>query len=335
MFPKGKKLDWMELRQLVSDWVGFMVDYLDFIMSIQPDLKDQKMIDELKKLECDIANSTGPFLTFEETIEKQSKIFPLILDWNPDIKDQSTEFYNSLVEMARLTAKSDDLKASYDPFKSLKEREEKFDLARGVVTNIQNSVNIFKPSTIEIYAMFYGLITTTNVIHHPIFIQYKKSLKLFELDKKYDIDFIFSVSTNSKNRADEIRSDLRNIRNSLAHFNFKLKKLEDETFIIVLNLDSKTKPIQITFEEFSWIYFNSVFLLQNFLLIQYWQAAFATLRGTFVKKHKCTKCKKGNLNMGYTKEIYETRDDPVLHMFFICEECKEKFPYNFNENNAN
>jgi len=335
MFPKDEKLDWLELRKLVSDWVGFVADYMDFIMSIRPDLKNQKMIDELKKLEHDIANATEPFLTYEETLEKQNKIFPLILDWNPDIEDQSSKFYNSLVEMARLTAKSNHLKSSYDPFKSLKQREAKFNLARDVVTNIQNSVNVFKPSVIEVYAMFYGIITTTHVVYHSIFTQYKESLELFELDEKYDADFIFSVSTNYKNREDEIRSDLRDIRNSIAHFNFKLKESEDGTPIVVLNLDSKNKSKQIPLEEFSWIYFNSVFLLQTFLAIQYWQVAFATLRGVFVKKRKCSKCKKGHLNIGYTKEIYETRDDPILHMFWICNKCKKKFPYKHDKRKSN
>jgi|APSaa5957512535_1039671.scaffolds.fasta_scaffold03200_11 hypothetical protein len=326
MFPKDEKLGWLELRKLVSDWVGFVADYMSFIISIRPDLKNQEMVDELKKLENNIANATEPFLTYEETLELQNKIFPLILDWNPDIEDQSRKFYNSLVEMARLTAKSESLKTSYDPFKSLKEREEKFDLARDVVTNIQNSVNVFKPTTVEVYAMFYGLITTTHVVHHSIFTQYKKSLELFELDKKYDADFIFSVSTNYKNREDEIRSDLRDIRNSIAHFNFKLQKSEDGLPVVVLNLDSKTTPKQIPLDEFSWIYFNSIFLLQTFLAIQYWQVSFATLRGTFVKKRMCPKCKKGDLNIGSTEKIYETRDDPTLHMFWFCKKCEEKFP---------
>src|SRR3989338_9574871 len=149
MFPKDEKLDWLELRKLVSNWIGFVADYMSFIMSIRPDLKDQEAVDDLKKLESDIANATEPFLTYEETLQLQNKIFPLILDWNPDIEDQSRKFYNSLVEMARLTSKSKSLKASYDPFKALKEREEKFELARDVINNIQNSVNIFKPSTIE------------------------------------------------------------------------------------------------------------------------------------------------------------------------------------------
>lgn len=326
MFPKDDKLDWLELRKLVSDWVGFVADYMSFIMSIRPDLKDQAMIDELKKLETDIANATKPFLTYEETLKLQNKIFPLILDWNPDTEDQSLQFYNSLVEMARLTAKSESLKTSYDPFKALKERPEKFDLARDVVTNIQNSVNIFKPSTIEVYAMFYGLITTTHVVYHSVFTQYKKSLELFGLEKKYDADFIFSISTNYKNRGDKIRSDLRDIRNSIAHFNFKLQKSKDGLPRVVLNLDSKTAPKQIPLDEFSWIYFNSIFLLQTFLAIQCWLAAFATIRGAFVKKRTCPKCKKGNLNIGYTKEIYETKDEPTLHMFWFCKKCKERLP---------
>lgn len=326
MFPKDDKLDWLELRKIVSDWVGFVADYVNFIISIRPDLKDQEMVDELKKLEHDIANATKPFLTYEETLKLQKKIFPLILDWNPDTEEQSRQFYNSLVEMARLTGKSESLKASYDPFKVLKEKVEKFDLARDVVTNIQNSVNVFKPSTIEVYAMFYGLITTTHVVYHSIFTQYRKSLELFELEKKYDADFIFSVSTNYKNREDEIRSDLRDIRNSIAHFNFKLQDSKDGHPVVVLNLDSKTAPKQIPLDEFSWIYFNSVFLLQTFLALQYWMTSFATIRGAFVKKRTCKKCKKGNLNIGYTKEIYETKDDPTLHMFWICEKCKEKFP---------
>ena len=330
MFPKDKELTWLELRKLTSNWVGFVADYMSFIMSIKPNLTDQKMIDELKKLEKDIINSTEPFLTYEYTLELQNKIFPLILDWNPDIQDQSGEFYNSLVEMARLTAKSEHLKISYDPFNALRDKEEKFDLARDVITNIQNSVNVFKPSTIELYAIFYGLITSTQIVHHSIFTQYQKSLKLFELDKKYDIDSIFSVSTNYKNRKDEIKSNLWDIRNSIAHFDFKLQKSERDIPIVVLNLNSKTKPKQIFLDEFLRIYFNSVFLLQTFLAIQYWQAAFATLRRVFVKKHICPKCKKGDLNIKSTKEIYETQDEPTLHMFWICEKCEERFPYKFN-----
>lgn len=332
MFPKEEKLDWLELRQLVSDWVGFVADYIDFIMSIRPDLKNQKMVEELKELEHDIANATGPFLTYEQTIEKQNMVFPFILEWNPDLEDQVSEFYNATVSIARMSAKPENSELSYDPFKLLKEKEEKFHLARDIITNIQNSVNVFKPSVIEVYAMFYGIIATAQTAYHSIFTQFKTSLELFELDEKYDADFIFSVSTNYSNREDEIRTSLSSIRNSISHFNFKLKKSDDGESTIILNVDPKRNGTkEITFEEFKWMYFNSVFLLQTVLALQYWQAAFATIRGSFVKKRKCPECKTGNLNIGYTKEIYEEREDPSLHTFWVCDKCEKRLPYKSNK----
>lgn len=328
VFPKEKRLEWLELRKLTSDWVGFVADYVDFIMSIRSDLKNTKMVNELKIFENKIANATGPFLTYEQTLRKQNKIFPFILEWNPDIEDQVSDFYNATVEMARLSAKSEKFRSQYNPFKLLKENEERFYLAKEVIDKIQNSVNIFKPTVIEVYAMFYGIIATTETVYHFVFKQFKESLRFHRLDRKYDARSIFSVSTDYTGRKDEIQSSLRSLRNSIAHFNFRLQEAEGGKLMLVLDLQSaKNKPQQITFDEFKWIYFNSIFLLQSILAIQYWMAAFATIRGNFIKKQKCPKCKSGHLIISATREIYETRDSPKLHMFWICDKCNKKFSY--------
>ncbi len=330
MFGHKKSLTWIELRKLVSGWTGFVGDYVDFVMKIRPNLKNRKLVSELRSLEKKIANATGPFLTYEQTINKQHKVLPLILHWNPNIESQVSDFYNATVEIARLTAKLQHLKSSYNPFKLLEENTERFLLAAGLVTGLFYSMDLKRPTTIELLSMFYGLITTTETTYHYVFEQFKKSLELFGLEKKYDIYNMFSITSKLRNKKGQYQTDVRAIRNALSHFNFKLIDNIESQFSIVLNLDSdEDQPKTLTFEEFRLFYFDTVFLLHTFLAILYWHAAFATLRGIYVKKRRCPKCKKGHLNVGYTKEIYETRGDPALYTFWVCDKCNKKFPYKF------
>jgi hypothetical protein len=330
MFSSNKHLKWTELRELTSGWIGFVGNYVDFITKIRPDLRNHKLVLEIRSLEKSLASATGPFLTYEETINKQSKIFPLIIHWNPNTEKQASDFYNATVSMARLGAKIKFPKSSYNPFKLLEENTERFLLAAGLVTGLLYSTDLRRQNPIELFAMFYGLITTTETTYHYVFEQFKKSLELFGLEKQYDVYDMFSITSKLKNKKGQYQTDVRAIRNALSHFNFKLIKNTGSNSRIVLNLESDGgRSRTLTFEEFKSFYFDTIFLLHTFLAILYWHAAFATIRGAFVKKPKCSKCKNGNLNVRYTNAIYETRKDPAMCTYWFCDNCKTIFPYKF------
>lgn len=323
-------MSWVEMRKLVSGWIGFIGNYINFIMTIRPDLKDNALLVELRKLEKNIANASGPFLTYEESIKKQNKIYPLLLNWNNEIAKQASEFYNLTAEIARLTAKPNSSKSSFKPFKMIDQNSEKFLLAASLVTGVFYSVKE-KPDAMELLAMFYGLIATSQTTYHYIFEQINEAIDHYGLNDKYDIYKIFSIKSKIKDRKNEDQTDIRAIRNALSHFDFKLIKNKKSTPSIVLRFGPSNKEKILTFEEFKNFYFNSVFLLHTFLAILYWHAAFATIRANFVKKKNCPICKKGVLKIGYTAEIYETRVDPTLCMFWSCNSCNSNIPYN-NQN---
>lgn len=261
-------------------------------MKARPDLQNNILISELCSLEKKITTATGPFLTYEQTIKMQNKVYPLILDWNASISYQTTDFYNVTTEIARLMAKANAPISSYNPFKLIEENEKKFLLAAGLVTGIFYSVPE-KPTAIDLLAMFYGLISTTETTHHYLFEQFKKSIKLFGLEEKYDIYSIFSINSKLKNQKGQYQTDIRMIKNALSHFNFKLIKEKNSKSSIVITLDSCDNTSKVlTFDEFRDFYFNSVFLLNTFLAILYWHAAFATLRHNFVKKKNVQSVKK-------------------------------------------
>lgn len=51
MFSSNKRLKWTELRELTSGWIGFVGNYVNFITEIRPDLKNRKLVLELRSLE--------------------------------------------------------------------------------------------------------------------------------------------------------------------------------------------------------------------------------------------------------------------------------------------
>ena len=320
-------LSWGELRQSVSDNIGFVIDYLEYISRIHSDVKLRKNISKLRKFEKKIASSTGPFLSYQETLEYQNMIFPIIIEWNPDIEKQVAMFYNAMVEIARLTSKSKKLQRSFNPYKLIQQNYERFYLAKEVVDMILQTVDFKKLKDIQVFAMFYSAIVITEVIDHYLFEQFKKSLKLFDLEKKYDIYDMFSVQSKYKNKKGQFQTDTRLIRNTLSHFNFTIPKNKEQASPI-LKLEIEDKPIYLNDKDFIRFYLNSVFLFQSFLSILYWMSSFATLRAHFVKPKICTKCKKGELQIFYDKGIYLTTDKPSKYTFWKCKNCNHVSQYN-------
>jgi len=103
------------------------------------------------------------------------------------------------------------------------------------IKDTQNQSNLF--------ALFYFHVIRVDAFEDSIKNPLKKLLEKYELNQKYDVEEIFSVKQKVKRKDNRYITDIRAVRNFLAHFQFEILDNQDEWKIHFKSGDSPKDKI--------------------------------------------------------------------------------------------
>jgi len=271
-----------EIRPFLSSILAYIINYLEFIGTQKPDKKITDLITELMLLQKSLNEAKSPFLTVAQTITYQQKIIPVILMWNKNIEKNVTSFYNSNSEIACLATENATQLAPNTSIMNLIKNFKRFLEAIKVLNETLEKTNLKLLDNVDFYAVFYSQIASTEAVEHIFYEPLKDNLKRYNLESKYDLEEMFSVTSKWKNKDNEFQTDSRMIRNALAHFYYKIDEIDDETVNIIFYPEKPNLMRKFHYKEFFKYIENNKFMFQSFYTIVTLMTLFSNFRVFFL-----------------------------------------------------
>ncbi len=152
--------------------------------------------------------------------------------------------------------------------------------ANTVFEQVLRKINSKMIEEVELYALFFALISSQEVMEKTLYTEISEGIKKFDI-KNYDLTDMFSVTGKWKDSDGFFKTDSKVIRNSLSHFDFELVR---DQGLIIFHPKSQDVDIKKTFtlREFLKYVSNSRFLLQTFYVALCVLTSFTLLRKHYV-----------------------------------------------------
>jgi hypothetical protein len=183
----------------------------------------------LRTVEMKVSQASSPCL-YEKDEQLIVDLARQLIQANPDIAQQLTQFWNLYAEVFTIL-KSNPKITGYAPqgiINNNRARIENADLlAENLVSEVRNN-----PSTFAFpVAFLLAHVVRAETIGFAIWKQLSDIVEKFGLTK-YDIELICSVQNtvvkkNKRTKQNELRSDVKAIRDSIAHGHFLIRKIAD------------------------------------------------------------------------------------------------------------
>lgn len=187
-------------------------------------------IDKLEELKNKIEYSDHPFLTKDEIPYYCYPIRDCIITMKPTLTPQLVNYWNAhidiIIEINRL--KQNTVITSFDENKLEK---------MGIVSKLNaKTVAKIRDNPYEdshLYALFYLHVLRVDYFEDAMKHLLQKNLEKYMINNKYDLDEMFSVKNKvkKKNNSNSFITDIRAVRNCLAHFLYEIIIIENDWFI--------------------------------------------------------------------------------------------------------
>jgi len=171
----------------------------------------------------------------------------------------------------------------YNPFRFIFENRDKYLQANSAYVDTLKKYKLGYNDNVDIYAIFYCLIASVESMEYPLHESLREDLIKYNLQNRYDVDNIFSVTTKKKAKKSKTgyQTDSRMVRNALGHFDYDLDWKEDGFDVTFNSPIDSNDTMTFTDVEFSKFISNHRFLLQSVHIIHGIMAAFSTMRYYF------------------------------------------------------
>lgn len=183
----------------------------------------------LRTLEMKVNQASSPCL-YEKDIQPIVDLAQQLIQANPDVTKQLTQFWNLYAEVFTIL-KSNPKISGYAPQGIIDDNRTRIEnadlLAERLVSEVRNN-----PSTFAFpVAFLLAHVVRAETIGFAIWKQLCDIVEKFGLTK-YDVELICSVQNtvvkkNKRTKQNELRSDVKAIRDSIAHGHFLIRKIAD------------------------------------------------------------------------------------------------------------
>jgi len=323
----GKFTSWDELKQEIFEKMDLIINYLDFMHSVNSDPRVKETVLKLRKLsrKTSLAERPHSTLTYNESIEYQKEVIPVIIEWQPDLYYQMTDFYNSLATFARLTIDPQMAVKSSLFAKTIYDNWDRLFTFSEFVEDAINKLNSKRTSQKDEDEVI-NLIKSLNETITKVFLEpLKITLKNVEMESKFDPYKIFSITRKFEDQNGQNHTDYQYIVDSLENSNFTISdSSEDPTYTFYGKSKNSQNPLVFTYHDLLEFLAHAKFQLLSFLCIVAWMSIMATVRKHFTKNRPCPKCNNGLLHVGYDKEMQVNRTNKInKHTFWKCDNCNQ------------
>ncbi|GEM_PF-4393420 len=274
-----KSVNYEEIAKHFGGFFGYISEFIEKIGDQDPYPIYNETAAKLSIIQRKMNTAKSPFLKKEYVQDLYDDVLGIIINWNKDISKNVKDYVDAYLAIGK---KSNSKKDNYNPMKTIIEERERFLSANTVFEQVLRKINRKMVEEVDLYALFFALITSHEVMEKILHGEIERGLKKYDI-KDYDLVEMFSVTGKWKDKDGVLKTDTKVIRNALSHFDFKLKSNKIQ---IVFNTGPKSEEITRTFTLRGFFKFvsNSRFLLQTFYVALSVLVSFTILRRFYVIK---------------------------------------------------
>jgi len=216
----------------------------------------EKLIKKIQTEDRDMSDIDAP-KTFTDLVR-------IIIGWNDNIENQLYLFWDAYTT---ITQRSNETKIPFNPIEQFTIKMEKILQAQLIFENTFLESKKVPTEKLFLYSMFYFHIVNTDSLGDSLMNQFKNLLKQFNLENQYDVETIFSVIRKNP-RGDKFDTDVRSIRNALAHLNYEIQ-YSKKSWLINFSMNEHGYNFSKKFTEKEFIGFleNSYYLYESQLAL--------------------------------------------------------------------
>lgn len=197
-------------------------------------MPEKQYLDSISKLEI-IKNKiqkSDSSLSTSNIVRYCYPMRDMIIGLKPTIKNQLHEYWNAYVDIAKEINKTK-TDTSIDAINKGKSKQ--MEIINVLHHKTVEKIRDNQPETSHLYALFYFHVLKVDTFENPFKKPFLRLVKKYNLTDKYDVNSIFSIKNKVKTikkkpNDEEYITDIRAVRNCLAHFLYIIME-EEERFI--------------------------------------------------------------------------------------------------------
>lgn len=212
-------------REIINSNFNIVRGFAENILFHMPEKKYIDAITNLKFLQNRINKSNSFFLSTEDIIQYCYPMRDMIIQFTPLISKQLNFYWNAHVDMIE--------KINQEEINVILETIDKNKIKQMGILNQLHSKTMkqFLTDTSNLshlFALFYFHVLRVDTFENSIKNPLKKLLEKYELNHLLDIESMFSIKHKVKTKNGKYTTDIRVVRNCLAHFKFEILDNQDE-----------------------------------------------------------------------------------------------------------
>jgi hypothetical protein len=212
-------------RAFVSQAIDLAIKYFENIHKIIVETDLLKFIIDLSVFNERIKKAETAIFTDKEINDIIGLAIGITETWNPNLRKQLTKFVEAHFEIDKMS----DLDPYLPPYAPLKYVENDFARltnAHSEYVDLIASFNTPQITEIQLKALLLGYVAKTETVGYAFEKQFLELIKTYGLEQKYDVKEIFSINNKVK-RNTVFQTDSRAIRDSIAHYRYKIISLSN------------------------------------------------------------------------------------------------------------
>lgn len=245
--------EWM--ANLFKDTLGFG----EFILEKNPNLIGNEILSKLYVLNNKIQKEEPPFLDRKDLLALQHDVMAFFVGWNEKTSDKVLKFYNLNIEMFKHGTSI--MTREEHPFKKVLENLQDYSRSTEVVQEILKEYDMKLINKVQFYSLFFAIIVMTQSMEYNFRNDFERRLKLYGIEN-VDVDELFSLTRKWSNEDGDYDSDIRMMRNAIAHFNFSINyETPPDEFRIIFYPNPKGKEELRSFNDVKFIKFIGDYMM--------------------------------------------------------------------------
>lgn len=253
-----KSPNYETMGEILAGYINYVSEYIEKIGDENPIPFYNETVAKMRIIQKKIIQIKSPFLIEKNVRDLYDAVLSIVITWNNDIAKNVRNYVDAHIEIAKNAFEKKD---NYNPMKIIINERDRFLNADTVFEQVLRKINSKMMEEVELYALFFALISSQEVMEKTLYAEISGGIKKFDI-KNYDLTDMFSVTGKWKDSDGYFKTDSKVIRNSLSHFDFELVR---DQGLIIFHPKSQDVDVKKTFtlREFLKYVSNSSFFYRH------------------------------------------------------------------------
>jgi hypothetical protein len=209
-----------DIPRLLANLLEGILKFSEFIADQNPDEYHTRILLMLETIKESLETNNLP-LPRSDMIEFEARLIEFLITWNPKIETQCRKFYKIYEQIYNLNDKLF-LNPDDNPLSLIIKNLDRYYHGSKVSEKIIQHYDYKSITEIDFYSYFFAIIVTAEAMEYYYYTTFKNYLKSYNI-QDVDAEEIFSLNEKWRDKNGVYISEIRAMRNAIAHYNFVTK----------------------------------------------------------------------------------------------------------------